>query len=316
MGPDRWLTRWGWRLGFAAEELSGLNFDFSDEQHLLREQARRFLADHDARRRSREQLEQGDGFDAELWEGMAELGWLGAVLPEEYGGAGLGYVELCVLAEEIGRANAAVPFTSSIYLTAEAISRFGTDTQKQTWLPRFVTGEAIGAFATAEQLGPLIPSKVRAEVAGGVINGVKSPVNDGREAHVLVVLARNGDRFGLYLVDASDAGVSREPLAMIDGSRPAARMQLNGVRTEPLPVADGWSAVEELQNRAAVLVAFEQVGGAQACLEMGARLCLGALCFRPSYWFFSGHKTQARGCVYRDRIGSLQRVLWGLGSKR
>ena len=81
-----------------------MNFDFSEEQELLRETARRFLSERDARGRARGLLEAGGGLDLELWREMAEMGWLGAALPEEVGGAGLSYVDLCVLAEEIGRA--------------------------------------------------------------------------------------------------------------------------------------------------------------------------------------------------------------------
>ena len=84
-----------------------MNFDFSQEQELLRDQARRFLADRGATARCRQALESGGGFDGQLWREMAELGWLGAALPEQYGGAGLSYVDLCVIAEELGRANAA-----------------------------------------------------------------------------------------------------------------------------------------------------------------------------------------------------------------
>ena len=144
-----------------------MNFDFSEEQELLREQARRMLADRDALARSRKSLNEDGVFDAELWREMAELGWLGAALPEEYGGAGLSYVDLCVLAEELGRANAAVPFASTVYVVAEAILRFGSDEQKQNWLPKIVAGDVVGAFATAEGAGPVTEQRVQATVAAG-----------------------------------------------------------------------------------------------------------------------------------------------------
>jgi len=108
-----------------------LNFDFSDDQKMLRDQARRFLDERGAVGRARGLLDAGGGFDKELWAEMAALGWQGAALPEEYGGAGLSHLDLCVIAEELGRANAAVPFASSVYLASEAIAQFGSDEQKR-----------------------------------------------------------------------------------------------------------------------------------------------------------------------------------------
>ena len=92
-----------------------MNFDFSEEQNLLREQARRFLSEN-AEGKARSILEGDDPFDRDLWRGMAELGWIGTVIPEEYGGIGLTHEDLCVLAEEIGRSLAPTPFSSSVYL--------------------------------------------------------------------------------------------------------------------------------------------------------------------------------------------------------
>ncbi|HKK29747.1 MAG TPA: acyl-CoA dehydrogenase family protein, partial [Alphaproteobacteria bacterium] len=89
-----------------------MNFDFTDDQRMLRDQARRFL---EANARPREVLEGSEPFDRNLWEKVCELGWPGTALPEEEGGVGLSYVDLCVIAEELGRALAPVPFSSSIY---------------------------------------------------------------------------------------------------------------------------------------------------------------------------------------------------------
>ncbi|MEM7404090.1 MAG: acyl-CoA dehydrogenase family protein [Pseudomonadota bacterium] len=245
-----------------------MNFDFSEEQDLLREQARRFLSERNALGRARRQQDAGGGFDAELWREMAELGWLGAALPEAYGGAELGYVDLCVIAEELGRANAAVPFASSVYLAAEAILRYGSETQRQQWLPKLVSGEVVGAFAAAEQPGPLTADRIRARVAAGKLNGQKSPVLDADAADLLVVLATNGQDLGLYLVETTTNGVSRKSLGMQDDSRPGAAVVFEGAAVEALTESDGWAAYEDIQNRAAILMAFEQIGGAAACLEM------------------------------------------------
>src|SRR5271163_650123 len=104
----------------------GMNFDFSDELKLLRDQARKFLKENCSTKAVRAVLEGKAPYDAELWRKVAELGWTGAAIPEEYGGAGLGYEGLCVLAEELGQALAPIPFASSVYLASEAILTSGS----------------------------------------------------------------------------------------------------------------------------------------------------------------------------------------------
>jgi acyl-CoA dehydrogenase len=123
-----------------------MNFDFSDDQKVLRDQARKFLSQHAAPARVRKILETDLPYDLELWKGMAEQGWPGTAIPESHGGAGFGYLELCVIAEELGRSLAPTPFSSSVYLATEAILLAGTDAQKKTWLPKLAMGEAIGCF--------------------------------------------------------------------------------------------------------------------------------------------------------------------------
>ena len=103
-----------------------MNFDFSDELNQLRDQARRFLAEHGGPKQARTVLEGAAPYDTALWREMAGMGWLGAAIAEAHGGAGLGHEGLCVLAEEIGRAGAPVPFSSSVYLASEAIALAGS----------------------------------------------------------------------------------------------------------------------------------------------------------------------------------------------
>src|SRR5262245_53936928 len=119
-----------------------MNFDFSDDQKLLKEQVRKFLADKCPMTVVRRVLDGEETHAAEVWAGLAELGLMGAAIPEAYGGLGLGALELCVIAEELGRACAPVPFSSSVYLAAEAIKRWGSEAQKQAWLPKLASGDA------------------------------------------------------------------------------------------------------------------------------------------------------------------------------
>ncbi len=127
-----------------------MNFDFSDEQKQMRDEARKFLTEKCPPKAVREVLDGKATYDKELWKGLAEMGFLGVAIPEAFGGAGAGHLELCVIAEEMGRALAPVPFSSTVYLAAEALMLAGSDAQKQKWLPKIATGEAIGTLALFE----------------------------------------------------------------------------------------------------------------------------------------------------------------------
>lgn len=257
-----------------------MNFDFSDEQKQLREEARRFLADRCPTTAVRAVLEGGQSYDKALWQGLAEMGFLGAAIPEEYGGVGLGHLELCVIAEELGRVLAPVPMASSIYLAAEFLMVAGSDAQKSAWLPKLASGEAIGTFALAEGVGRVTEGAIKASVTGGKLSGTKVPVPDGDIADVAVVVARSGGQVGLFLVDLNGPGVSREAVDSIDPSRSQARITFDGAPAEALGDAgEGWKIASDVLDRAAVLVAFEQVGGADRALEMGRDYALDRMAF-------------------------------------
>ncbi len=250
-----------------------MNFDFSPELGEVRSQAQAVLRVH-AAGSARRALESGSGFDAELWARVAGLGWLGAAIPEAYGGIGLGEEGLCVIAEEVGRSLAAIPFASTAYLAAQAILLFGDAAQKARWLPRLADGSLIGCLALAE--GPGAPS---AEALGtvlreGRLHGTKHPVIDGGVAGLAIVAAREGEAAVLCVAELDQQAVTRKRLETVDPSRDAAGMTFDGAAAERLPGAAGWSAAENLLDRAAILYAFEQVGGAQACLEMACDYAL------------------------------------------
>lgn len=248
-----------------------MNFDFSDELNQLRDEARRFLADRCPTSVPRRILDGDESYAADLWKAIAEMGWTGAAIPEEYGGVGLGRLAVCVIAEELGRALAPVPYSSSVYLATEAIMLFGSEDQKKSYLPRLAAGELIGTFAMAERAGPAEPTKLAAHVSGGKLMGTKLAVPDGDIADfaVVAVNAVPGDGPWLYLVDLKTAGVAREVVATIDPTRSHARIDFAGAAAAPLPGATGPDSVRTLLDYAAVPMAFEQVGGAEAALEMG-----------------------------------------------
>src|ERR1700742_5248271 len=155
-----------------------MNFDFSDDQKQLRDEARKFLAEKCPPKAVRTVLDGKEPYDRALWKGLAEMGFLGVAIPEAYGGAGAGHLELCVIAEEIGRSLAPVPFSSTVYLAAESILLAGTEAQKQKWLPQVATGEAIRTPALFEGKGNPSPQAIKLSAAGGNLNGVKKPVPD------------------------------------------------------------------------------------------------------------------------------------------
>ena len=246
-----------------------MNFEFSDEQNLLREQAAGFLQEHCPMSAVRAVLDGDAAYDAELWTRIAELGWTATSIPEQYGGLGLSYLELCVIAEELGRAVAPVPFSSSVYLATEAILLAGSGSQKERWLPKLATGEAIGTFAFGEGPGQPSPAGLGTAARNGKLTGAKIPVADGDIADIAVVVVKadGGDGASLHLVELS--GVERTAVATLDPTRSHARIALDDTPAEPLGAdGEGWSLTQRLLDRAAVLFAWEQVGGACAALEM------------------------------------------------
>jgi alkylation response protein AidB-like acyl-CoA dehydrogenase len=257
-----------------------MNFDYSDDQKFLKNEARKFLDANCATARVRKVLDDdAKFFDAELWAQIAAQGWLGAAIPEEHGGLGLGHVELCAIAEELGRAVAPIPFASTVYFLAEAVMLAGSEAQKAAILPRIAAGEVIGCVATSEGPGPVSSQTLKTTVTGGRLSGVKLPVTDGDIATHALVLARENGETGLFLADLS-AGVTREPLQTLDPTRDAARLILDGCPTERLGApGEGMALLEQVNDRAAVLLAFEQCGGADKALEMAKAYALERYAF-------------------------------------
>ncbi|MBV8406831.1 MAG: acyl-CoA dehydrogenase family protein, partial [Alphaproteobacteria bacterium] len=161
-----------------------MNFDFSDDQKLLKEQVRKFLADKCPTKVVRRVLDGDETHAEEVWKGLVELGVPGTAIPEAYGGLGLSPLELCVVAEEIGRAAAPVPFDSSVVLASEALKLAGSEAQKKQWLPLLAAGEAIGTLAVAEGPEPPRPRNIGTTFGGGRLNGKKVPVIDGEAARL------------------------------------------------------------------------------------------------------------------------------------
>jgi acyl-CoA dehydrogenase len=180
-----------------------LNFDLSDEQKMLSEQARGLLGANSSPDRLRELILGNAEWDAPLWRQLSEMGFLGAAIPESYGGLGLGPIDLGVISESLGRANAAVPFFSSIVLSANALLLAGSEAQKASWLPRLASGETVATLAYGE---PGSASTIG--FSGGKLTGSIAPVADAGIASVAIVVAQDGNGPLLALVDLSAPGVT------------------------------------------------------------------------------------------------------------
>jgi acyl-CoA dehydrogenase len=260
-----------------------MNFDFSEAQKLLQQTTRALLDERAPLASCRRVLESGAGVDPDLWKQAAAMGWLGTTVPEELGGAGFGFLELALIAEEIGRALAPIPFASSVYFATEALLRGGTPDQMQRYLPRLAAGELVGTLALAERPGDPGPGDITTVFERGRVTGTKIAVPDGGVADLAVIVARAQHGITLALVDLHGTGVQRRTLDSIDPTHSSATLVLEGAPAEALHGArQGWDLLERILDGAAVLLGFEQVGGAQRALELTKEFTMDRYAFgRP-----------------------------------
>jgi alkylation response protein AidB-like acyl-CoA dehydrogenase len=261
-----------------------MNLEFSDDQKFVQKTARDYLTENAPLSLCRSVLEGNKSYDPALWKGVAEMGWLGTAVPEAYGGAGLSHLELVLIAQEIGRALAPIPFSSSVYLATEALLQAGSEAQKQKWLPKLASGETIATLALAEGLGDFDASNTTATSFDGKrVTGTKLPVSDGAAANFAVVVAKEGNGHSLVWVDLEGEGVTRAALASFDPSRPLAKLEFAKAPGERLGAAgQGAQVARDVLDRAAVLMGYEQIGGAERALDLTRAFTMGRFAFgRP-----------------------------------
>ena len=258
-----------------------MDFAFTPDQEMLRETVRRLLEDRSPMARLREVMDTESGLDEELWVDLAGLGFAGMHIPERFGGAGLGQLELGIVMEELGRALVPLPMLSSIVLGANLLLVAGTDQQKADLLPGVAAGTERLAVALVDDgaswSGPgAVSSNNRVTTAaadGGsiVLEGTKSFVVDGQSAHTLIVAAVGDGALDLFLVEVDAPGVDVRPVDVMDPTRKQATVALDGVRVDEAARlgagGGGQDALGRLFDLAVVGLAFEQVGGAQKCLD-------------------------------------------------
>jgi len=258
-----------------------MSLALTEEQELLRSTAREFVTEHSPVKELRRLRDANDpvGFSRELWRQMAELGWAGIVLPEELGGADLGFAELGIVLEECGRTLTATPFVSTVLLGANALLLAGSATQKKELLHAVAKGQLVLAFALQE--GPHhAPYQVAASAAstrdGYKLDGRKTFVQDGHVADQLVVVARTagkpGERDGLalFLVPKNARGLSITRTTMVDG-RNSANVELRGVEVDKSALIGaagrGADVLDPLLDRATIGLSAELLGTISEAFE-------------------------------------------------
>ncbi|WP_068875498.1 MULTISPECIES: acyl-CoA dehydrogenase family protein [unclassified Phenylobacterium] len=238
----------------------------TEEQSMLRDAAKSWVQEKSPVTAFRKMRDSGAelGYDVAAWNEMAEMGWAGVIIPEEYGGSNFGYLSLGLVLEELGRTLTASPLIASGLAGASALILGGSDAQKSEWLPKIADGSAVAALAVDE--GPHHrPDKVEATVSGGKLTGKKTFVIEGMAANVFVVSAKEGGQIELYLVKADDAGVKRSKLSLAD-SRGAANVEFNGAAAEKL--TGGADLLEKVLDRARAGLAAEMLGAATQAFEI------------------------------------------------
>jgi alkylation response protein AidB-like acyl-CoA dehydrogenase len=250
-----------------------MQFAFTDEQEQFRDVVRRFLAQKSPTTEVRRLMASAEGFDPGTWRQLAEdLALTGVDIPERYGGAGFGPVELGIAMEEQGRALLCAPYFSSCVLAASAILAAGDETQKSDWLSEIASGRRRATLALAERSGRWDAASVecRATRRGRrwTIEGSKWFVIDGCTADSIVVVARTGRGVSLLRVDAQAPGVTRTPLASMDATRKLARIDFARAAADLLgETGSGSTILPRVLDHAAIALANEMVGGAQALLD-------------------------------------------------
>jgi len=255
----------------------------TEDQSIFRDQARAWVADNApvaALRRLRDAGAWATGYDSEAWRTMAEMGWAGVIIPEEYGGADFGLRSLGLVLEETGRTLVASPLHATALVAVSALVLGGSAAQKAVWLPRIAAGEAVAVLALDE--GPHhAPEHIalRAEAVGGgyVLHGEKRFVPEAGAADLIIVAARTGgaagdtDGISLFLVERAATGLSTRSLHAID-NRGAADVVFAGVKAGAdavLGVAGhGWPVLEPVLHRARAGLAAEMLGTATAAFEI------------------------------------------------
>ena len=258
-----------------------MDFGFSEEQEMLRTSARDFLGKECPMTHVRKMMEDDRGFTDAEWKQMAELGWMGLILPEDAGGSGLDFVDMVVVLEEMGRAVMPGPFFSTVILGGVALTEGGSAAQKQEFLPKLAEGKLRATLAQLEPSGRWdaegVQLAAKKDGAGYSLSGTKLFVPDAHTADLLIVAGRapgskGTEGLSLFLVDAKAKGVTTTLLKTMDQTRKLCEVKLDGVAVGADRVlgtaGQGWKLLDRIVDRGKVGLCAEMCGGAQKVLEM------------------------------------------------
>ena len=265
-----------------------MNFDFSDDQHALREQVRKFMMGQSPVSAARQVMEQGLSHAKAVWDGLQTIGATALMLPEDCGGAGLDALELCVVAEEAGRQLAAVPLASTLYLATQSLLLGTSAAMQQAWLSRIAQGDiaCMGAPLDPQSAAQPLPA-----FDGKTLTGTLPLVADGGSAAFAVVLARASGEMPVWVVADLGPQVQRTALQTLDPSKPYCRLDFAHAPAQAFDGDVQWeSLLTRVRQRAAILLAFEQLGGADAALEMAAHYARERKAFGRAIGSYQGIK--------------------------
>ncbi|HEY6298217.1 MAG TPA: acyl-CoA dehydrogenase family protein, partial [Candidatus Binatus sp.] len=247
-----------------------MDFGLSEEQQQLKESARAFLSGECPTTFVRKTMATDDGYPRELYDQIAKLGWTGLIVPEKFGGAGLGMLDVAMVLEEGGYAAMPGPFLFSSVLAAGALRLSGSEKLNSKWLTAIAEGRAIGTVAVVESAGSIDPRDINAiaskAAAGWRLNGRKMFVPYANVADFIVVAAKRDSDIFLFVVDPKAPGVTIRPLKNLDLTRRVSSVELKGAPAERL--GGGPDLFAQLIDVAAIAVAADSLGGTERALEM------------------------------------------------
>ncbi len=238
-----------------------MEFALNEEQRMLQESVRGYLETACPLDRVREAADAGHTRPGDLWDGLVELGVHAILVPEEYGGVGLGFLEAALVAECLGGAVAPAPFAGSSVMAPVALALAGSDRQKEAWLPRIASGETVFGVGVTEHIGSRETEGVAA--ADGRVTGKAMFVLDGADADMFLLADNAG---ALHIVRAADANV--RPLPTIDRTRSVAEVQLESTPADPLPASAGSrEPLLAIIDAGRTMLAADTLGAAQNMLD-------------------------------------------------
>lgn len=258
-----------------------MDFDLSEEQRILKKSSHAFLVKEYPKELVKELYESEKGYSPELWRKMADLGWIGLIFPEEYGGSGGSFLDLIILLEEMGYNICPSPFFSTVILGGLPILLAGNDEQKKEFLPKITNGELFFTLALTEPSAQYDASSIRTNAifddGAYIINGTKLFVPDAHVANYFLCVARTGqganpeESVTVFLINAENSGVKCTPLKTLDQEKQC-EIIFDDVHLPKKNILgelnQGWPIIQDTLESAAVARCAEMIGGAQAVMDM------------------------------------------------